>query len=644
MATSEAVAGPELGSTSTRETLTHAAPACLVAAGAILGLATAQGGYFSTSWGWASTAFLWLIGLWAVVSGRTEVGRLDLGFAGLLALFTTWIGLSIAWSVAPSLSVLELQRALVYVSGVVAVLLLARKQQLAWLVGTILAGITGIAAYALATRLFPNRFDGFDPVAVYRLSEPIGYWNGLGILCVLGLVIAVGVVADSTSGAARSLAAASTVIGAVALYFTYSRGAWLALAFGLAFALLVTTRRLHLVAAGLTVGLPAGVGALIASRSDALTNRTAELEGAVEEGRRLALVVVVLCLVAGLLGYLLHVVERRITIPRSARIAAVVALVALAVVAGAATVATYGGPATMAERAWNAFEAPPARNVDDLNSRLLTLSGNGRVELWRGASDIYDEHRVLGSGAGSFERLWRARPDATQRVRDAHGLYIETLAELGPLGLAVLVAALLVPVVAALRARRTPLVGGLVGAYVAFVLHAGVDWDWELTGVTLAALVTGAALVVAARGDGARLVSNPARVAVGVAAAVASLAAILAGLGNSALANSFSATERRELDAALVDAERARQLMPWSGRPWLARGEAEFAGGDVTGAEASFRRAIERDASDWRAWLDLALVTDGDARRAALQRARALYPRSTEIARTARELAAADNA
>ena len=48
-----------------------AAPACLTAAGAVLGLATAQGGYFATTWGWASTALLWIIGLWAALTGRT---------------------------------------------------------------------------------------------------------------------------------------------------------------------------------------------------------------------------------------------------------------------------------------------------------------------------------------------------------------------------------------------------------------------------------------------------------------------------------------------------------------------------------------------------------------------------------------------
>jgi len=80
--------------------------------------------------------------------------------------------------------------------------------------------------------------------------------------------------------------------------------------------------------------------------------------------------------------------------------------------------------------------------------------------------------------------------------------------------------------------------------------------------------------------------------------------------------------------------------MPWSGRPWIARGEAKLAQGDRAAAAASFRRSIEEDENDWRAWLDLAIATEGPTRRAALARARALYPRSTEIERVATELAA----
>ncbi len=637
---SEAVAGRELDSRSIRETLLDAAPVCLVAGAAVVGLATAQGGYFSTSWGWASTALLWVVGVWAVASGRTDAGRLDLAFAGLLGLFTALVAVSTAWSVAPSLTVLELQRVVVYLAGVGAVLLVTRRRDVVWLVATLVAGITGIAVYALATRLFPDRFEGFDPIAVYRLSEPIGYWNGLGILCCLGLLLALGVIADASSAFARGLAAATVVPCSVALYFTYSRGAWLALAAGSVVAVALTPFRLRFIVASLAAGVPAGIAVLLASRSEALTNRTADLEGAVSDGRRLAAVVMGLSVAAGLAAWLFHVAERRVTLPRGAHLGATVAIIAIIGVGAVAAFAEYGSPATMAERAWNAFEAPPTRDGDDLNRRLLSFSGNGRVELWTAARDLYEEYPAVGSGAGTFERFWHERPDATQRVRDAHGLYIETLAELGPLGLALLVAALLVPLVAAVLARRTAFVVGAAGAYAAFLVHAGVDWDWELSGVTLAALVTGCVLVVAARDGVSRLLSTPLRIALGAAVGFASLASILGGIGNSALAHSFSATGKRELTDALRDADRARQLMPWSGRPWIARGEAELARGDTAAAAASFRRSIEKDENDWRAWLDLAIATRGATRREALARARSLYPRSSEIDRVATELAA----
>src|SRR6187551_1979572 len=87
-----------------------AAPATAVIAGVSCGLAAAQGGYFSTSWGWASTLLLLALGVWAIWSGRSEVGRREFAFVGLLAAFACWIGLSTAWSSVPAASVLELER------------------------------------------------------------------------------------------------------------------------------------------------------------------------------------------------------------------------------------------------------------------------------------------------------------------------------------------------------------------------------------------------------------------------------------------------------------------------------------------------------------------------------------------------------
>ena len=266
MALVDAVTGTSASSRAAVRRSLDAAPACLVAGGVTIGLVSAQGGYFPTSWAWTSTTLLLAVAVWAVVGGRTEAGRLDVLFMAFLAGLAAWIGASIAWSVAPALSVLELQRALVLVGGVGALIVLARRSHVGWLVGTLTFAVFLVAAYGLATRLFPDRLGSYDPIAVYRLSEPVGYWNGLGIFSAMGLLLAVGIVADGRYLVARCLAAASTVVLATTLYFTYSRGAWLALAAGLVAAVLLSARRPALVAAAFACGVPAAIGVFIASQ------------------------------------------------------------------------------------------------------------------------------------------------------------------------------------------------------------------------------------------------------------------------------------------------------------------------------------------------------------------------------------------
>ena len=124
-----------------------------------------------------------------------------------------------------------------------------------------------------------------------------------------------------------------------------------------------------------------------------------------------------------------------------------------------------------------------------------------RPGYWRAALNEYRAHPALGDGAGAFGGYWLQHPSAdpgVQGTRDAHSLYIETLAELGPFGLALLLIALGAPL-AALPRARSPAVPAAAGAYVAYLVHAGVDWDWEMPAVTLAALLCGAAVLAASR-------------------------------------------------------------------------------------------------------------------------------------------------
>src|SRR5207244_11142615 len=69
------------------------------------------------------------------------------------------------------------------------------------------------------------------------------------------------------------------------------------------------------------------------------------------------------------------------------------------------------------------------------------LAGANRPHYWHVAWKAYRLNPVTGSGAGTFDSFWlRYRPVASF-ARDAHSLYVETLAELGPVGLALVLLA-----------------------------------------------------------------------------------------------------------------------------------------------------------------------------------------------------------
>src|SRR5262249_12128895 len=150
----------------------------------------------------------------------------------------------------------------------------------------------------LLGRLAPNRFGEFDSIAGYRLAGTIGYWNGLGIFAAIGILLALGFAARGRLLTVRVLAAVSLVVLGPALYFTFSRGAWIALAIGFLVAVALDPGRLQLIVAGLLLTPAPALGIFVASRSDALTHRGSQLAAAVHQGHRLALVLALLAAAA----------------------------------------------------------------------------------------------------------------------------------------------------------------------------------------------------------------------------------------------------------------------------------------------------------------------------------------------------------
>jgi len=602
----------------------------LVALLPVAGLAAAQGGYFPTSWGWASVPLLSVSAIILVTRANVRMSRYERAYVLGLAAFACWIALSTIWSPAFAQSVLEIERALVYVGGISAALLLTRVRLARNLLGGVLGAIVLVTSFSLLTRLAPDRVGVYDRDVVYRLAQPIGYWNGLGLFAVIGALLALGYATRARTLLVCAASAGSLVVLLPTLYFTFGRAAWIALGLGLVAAVAIDPRRLGLIASLLVIGPLPGVAVLLSSREPALTHAGASLARATHDGHRLAVLLALLFVANACLGAGFAFAAERIEVAEWVQRAFAVAT-AVAVVTGAIVVfSSYGNPISIAKRGYTSFQSAPPPNESNLNRRLLNFSGNGRVDLWRLAWRDARRHPLVGAGAGTYERFFLAhQPPTVGRVRDAHSLYIETLAELGPIGLAILILTLVTPLLVLRRARRHPLAPVAAGAYIAYLAHTGVDWDWELTAVTLAGLLCGASLLVFARrwADPSPLHPKTRYVAAAAAVAAALLATVTL-LGNSALSRSEPARERGQPAKAVDEARRARWLLPWSPAPLEALGRAQTTAGLLSAARRSFRDALAKDDGDWQIWYELAGASTGRTRRQALRRAVVLFPRS----------------
>ena len=610
----------------------QAVPPLVLPLVAVLTLAFFDGGYWPTAWGWSGVSLAFAAVL-ALVLREPRLGRLDVAFLAALAAVLVWTLASGAWSEAPGRSVLESHRTGVFLGGVGALLLLAERRHYRAVLGATWVAVTLVSTYALATKAFPGTFERFDSVAGYRLAEPFGYWNGLGAFCALGAMLAIGLAAHSHSLLARALAAGSLPILLVTIYFTFSRGSWIALCAGALVLAAVESRRLRVAAVVLPLVLPSALALAAAYRSDALTVRAAPLPQAIDAGRDLTAVVLLASLASCLIALGTSWSERRFAVPEWLRRGFAAALLGIVIVAAAVGLARAGGPFELRERVSDAFTATPTQvNVgESANVRLFSLSNNGRFDHWRVARDQAHERPLTGTGAGTYERYWAANRPIPVQVRDAHSLYLETLAELGIVGLALLGLALLVPVVGAFVARRRALVPTALAAYVVFVTHAAVDWDWELPALTLAALFCGAAIVLAARAEVSPLSLRARSAGVGVALVVSAFA--LVGLiGASALDGGWDALARGESAEALEQAEVAERWSPWSSEPLQLAAAAAALDDDDAAARAYLRRAVDLDPGDWNTWFDLAQVSEGADKRAALARALRLNPLGGELA------------
>lgn len=583
-------------------------------------LAVADGGYFPKAWG---VGFLLLCGIAVaiVVLPSIQLSLLELLMLASLAGLVAWTALSTLWSTDPGQSMLEVQRALLYLSGTGGLLILARRGSTFIVLAAVASACVSVSVYALAVRLYPDVF-GAPPVGRFNsfpLSDPVGYSGALGLMAAMGLLLTLGVATSANGAILRGIAGAALVPLASALYFAASRAALGALAIGFAVAVASEpTRRKFVGAAVLALTLPA-MSAWVSACTDALGKPGIPLDEVARAGHRLAVVLILFAAItAALVGGSLRM--RRAPPLRLACLTLVVGVVLTGLGLG-----------------WVDRAGPPQLQTtsivgDDLASRLASTSLHGRLTLWSVAWRSVKDEPLLGTGAGSFARSWLQYRPAHGEVRSAHNVYLETLSELGPLGLALLLVVLAVPLLAATRARQERLIPVAAGVWIAYIVHAAVHWDWEMPVLTLGALVCAGAILVAARRNACVL--RPRRLSrIGILGAIAALCGfVFAGLvGNVAFEKAITAAAIGSTTDANAQARRAILWMPWSGEPWRLVGELARGEGNTVLARASFRQGLKQDPHNWRLWIDLASITSGQARANAVEQATRLNPHSVEV-------------
>jgi O-Antigen ligase len=459
-------------------------------------LAFFSGGYFDRPRLWAGVIVWIVVAVAALAYPRPlpRSGAAWLAVGGLTAL-TAWTAISITWAPLRDVAQADAERLVLYVGVLVAGIAAFRSRAAARAAEPVLAlGTVLVIAEGLSERFLPGLFTlARSEASQGRLSQPLTYWNAMGLLAAIGLVLTARLAGDPTrSTRMRVAAAAAGPFLGVGLYITLSRGAILAAAVGLVLLVMLRPTRSQLRAAGvlLVTAAPAvlAAGLLPGARAFHGTLAARELQGA-------AMIVVLLAtsLAAAAVAARGCRMERVAGLPvgpvrgiqRGARLAGVLA--------AAATLAIFVSLlATTHKSGLNPIQGAST-------ARLANVESN-RGDFWRVALRAFRDHPVRGVGSGGFAVEWLRHRTIAYAARDAHSIYIETLAELGILGALALAAFLAGIGVCARRALRLDpeLTTGWIAVVVVWAVHAGLDWDWEVPAVTLIALLLAAALVAQA--------------------------------------------------------------------------------------------------------------------------------------------------
>ena len=553
-----------------------------------------------------------------------------LAVAGLTGLWL-WSWLSSSWAESADQAFLTAGRWALYAGLLAALLLLIRSEFERWLpLICATVGVILVAGYVVVRML-----DG-DVDALFfggRLRDPLGYVNGQAGYFLLGFWPCVALAEQERSKVLAGLGAACALVLASLLVLSQTRGVLPATAASAVVVLaLVPGRSRRVFALGVVgLGLVAISAPLLDIYQNLPTGQAADPELVKLAARRILLAAVGV----GVAWAVAQIVLERLTggdSPVAARMRHGERFVAAALVAIAllAAIVAVGNPVDKVRQQYDDFVN---LRVNDPGSTRFLSGGGYRYDYWRVAWLEFKDSPLRGQGAGNYDDLYFVERRTSEDIRQPHSIEMQTLAELGIVGMVFLLL-FAGAVIAGLwrqsrRARELPerrmVAVAAGGAFVAWLAQTSVDWLHNIPGVTGIALCAAAALLSPwAR----RRRSISARI---VAIGLVGLAAVAAAdsVGRLAYAEKDRLDARDALSSDPVEAlrlaNRSLSLNDDSVPALYAKSAAYARLGRYRDSRAALLEAAELEPRDHLTW---ALLGDLAARRGKFAQARAYYRRS----------------
>ena len=365
-------------------------------------LAFFSGGYFDGPRVWAGL-IAWVLVAVAALAARRPIpssGPARLALGGL-ALLAVWTLISFTWSPVAGTAYHDGQRVFLYLGVMLAASALLGGRAVRLVEPAIGATALVVVGYGLSERLVPWLLSFQHSISAQgRLEQPLTYWNAMGAVAAIGLVLAARLAGDrNRPERMRIVAAVAAAPLGLGLYMSFSRGALFACAAGL-LALLVLDANFATLR-GIALALGAGVLAtLCAAPFSGVTLLSGSHHHRVLQGTVVLVLLAAIMIAAALTQRALCRREREqrlstdaLPLPRRAGITATVLVIAgfgLFLLVGAKEKST----------------APLASGA----TRLTSLQSN-RYAYWRVAWRAFKVEPLHGVGGGGWATYWlRYRP------------------------------------------------------------------------------------------------------------------------------------------------------------------------------------------------------------------------------------------